>query len=932
MSEKIKLEITGMTCSACAQHVEKAVNKLPGIKNANVNLLTNRLTAEIDTDVLSSDDVIAAVEKAGYGAFPAVGSVEKVTPDRAPNNACDTGKCPVGSNAAINAATSDLKGSGIRKSVFGKLKGGNKAAATERDKNAKAMRTRLIVSLVFMVLLMYVAMGHMVGAPLPNFLTGTENAVSYAFIQLLLALPIIYVNRAYYINGYKRLFGGAPNMDTLVAIGSSASLIYGIYAIFRMSYGLGHGDTAIVERYSHELYFESAGMILALVTVGKYLETLSKRRTGDALDKLKKLAPDTAILLKNGVETEVRTSYLAVGDLVVIKAGMSIPADGKVEEGSGFADEAAISGESMPVEKLPGSEVIGGTILKSGYLKVRLFAVGEESMLQKIIALVEDAGSKKAPIQKLADKISGVFVPVVMGIAAVTFIGWAWGTGNIDDALSAAVSVLVISCPCALGLATPVAVTVGTGKGAENGILIKDGEALEKLHSVRYVVLDKTGTITKGQPEVAFVSLSDEDLGAVCALEKMSEHPLGAAVVEYYESKGAGSDTEFTDFETLPGRGVKGRTSSGCVYAVGNALLMKEQGVDETRFCDEYERVASEGKTPLLVARDGEYAGLIATSDAIKPDSAAAISALKKSGVTTVMLTGDNRRTAEAVAKAVGVDEVIAEVLPEDKAAKVAELRARGKVAMVGDGINDAPALKEADVGIAIGSGADIAVDSSDVILIKDSLTDVVNAIRLSSATIRNIKENLFWAFFYNILGIPIAAGVLYVPFNVMLSPMIGALAMSCSSLFVVCNALRLKLFKPLSFGAGSENDENETAAYSSSERSGGSVTAAEETGSRSEKALPENQAEISAENAQETPKNKTERSSDMTKFKIGIEGMACMHCVNRVEKALLSVQGVTAAEVSLENKSAIVTGGDEQSLKAAVTEAGYSVTEMTAL
>lgn len=987
MTEKLRFEITGMSCSACAQHVEKAVTKLKGVTKANVNLLTNRLTADVDSSVLGWEEIVSAVEKAGYGAFPL-----DLKTENAPENASDaeanerllTERAPLGSSgekdSSFGESTScgcsvtsgaplscSRAGEGNENQInnsLGNLKKRNgspnteiSASAVKREKAEREMKIRLIVSLVFMILLMYVAMGHMLGAPLPSFLTGVENAVSYALLQLLLAAPIIYFNRAYYINGYKRLFRGAPNMDTLVAVGSSASLVYGLYAIFRMSWGLGHGDTAIVEHYMHELYFESAGMILALVTVGKYLETKSKRRTGDALDKLKKLSPDTAIVLRNGIETEIPTRFLAVGDIVVIKAGMSVPSDGVVEEGSGFAVEAAISGESMPVEKLPGASVIGGTILKSGYLKARLTAVGAESMLQKIISLVEEAGAEKAPIQRLADKISGVFVPVVMSVALVTFIGWAWGTGNFEQALNAAVAVLVISCPCALGLATPVAVTVGTGKGAENGILIKSGEALERLHGVKYVVLDKTGTITAGEPEVSYVNLSEEDLSAVAALEKRSEHPLGEAVVGYFESNVKGALTDIADFETLPGKGVRGRTASGSVYAVGNALLMKEEGVKEELFSAELERVTGEGKTPLLVSKNGTYAGLIATSDFMKAGSAKAIRLLKKAGLVTIMLTGDNRLTAQAIAREAGVDEVIAEVLPGDKAAVVEELKKRGKVAMVGDGINDAPALKTADIGIAIGSGADIAVDSADVILIKDDLMDVVNAVRLSDKTIKNIKENLFWAFFYNVLGIPIAAGVLYVPFGIMLSPMIGALAMSCSSLFVVGNALRLKLFKPLRAGECSEENAVCSRALSASEQSDSvrspaatselsssdsSVrSAATETdpagaqGVTPEKSLSDGvtTGQRVAPNRETPEKNRLtsiktdERRQEMTKTLLKIEGMMCMHCVGRVEKALKAVEGVERVDVSLEEKSAVVTGGREEALKAAVAEAGYEVT-----
>lgn len=852
-------EITGMTCSACAAHIEKAVSKIKGVESVSVNLLANSMRARFDESLTNVADIVAAVGNAGYGAS------EKAKSDK----------------PSVSGAKDDKDGS-------------------KRARATRSMRVRLAVSLVFMAALMYVAMGHMAGAPLPGFLTGAENAVSYAFTQLLLTLPILYVNRAYYINGFKSLFKGAPNMDTLVATGSAASLVYGVYAIYKMSFALGHGDAHTAETFMHDLYFESAGMILALVTVGKYLETKSKQKTGDALAKLKKLAPATAIAIIDGAETEVPGETLRTGDEIAVKSGMSVPADAIVVSGNAFVDEAAVSGESVPVEKREGDKLIGGTILKSGYLRARVSAVGSESVLQKIIALVEEAGASKAPIAKVADKVAGVFVPVVMSIALATFIGWAAGTKDIDTAIQTAIAVLVISCPCALGLATPVAIMVGTGKGAENGILIKSGEALERLHSVKYVVLDKTGTITSGKPCVDYVSVSDEVLQAVYSLEKKSEHPLGEAVVRYGEEKGL-KELSTGDFASLPGRGVTGEVN-GKEYAVGNALLMRERGVNEEEFSRELRAVSDEGKTPLLVECDGKYLGLIAATDAIKETSAEAIGHMKRMGIKTVMLTGDNARTANAVAKTAGVDEVIAEVLPEDKERVVAKLSLQGGVAMVGDGINDAPALMRADVGIAIGSGADIAVDSADVIIVKNDLMDVVNALRLSAKTMRNIKENLFWAFFYNALGIPLAAGVLFVPFGIKLNPMIGALAMSLSSLFVVGNALRLKFFKPLPRAlSGTESAFGEKPADVSSANT---VSPAKETES-----LPE-------------------RRENNMKTELKIEGMMCMHCVRRVEQALKSVAGVEDVVVSLENKNAVITGGDVRALKKAVADAGYEATE----
>ena len=879
--KKTKFVVTGMTCSACSSHVERAVGKLDGVVRVSVNLLTGGMVAEYDEKALSPEDIVAAVEHAGYKAAPEGEEREK------------RGVAPEDERAKVRA------------------------------KESKEMRTRLIVSLVFMVVLMYVGMGHMFGAPLPSFLTGRENAVSYAFLQVLLCLPIIYVNRSYYINGFKRLFSFAPNMDSLIAVGSAASLAYGIFAIFRMSYGLGAGDFDIVDRYLNDLYFESAGMILALVTVGKYLETLSKRRTGDALSKLRGLVPKGAILLKDGEETEVDSETLSAGDLIVVKAGMAVPADAVVTEGHAFVDESAISGESVPVEKTEGGKLIGGTVNRSGHLVARVTAVGGESVLAGIIKLVEDAGAEKAPIAKIADKIAGVFVPVVMGIALIVFVGWLAGGYPFEHALTCGVSVLVISCPCALGLATPVAIMVGTGKGAESGVLFKSGEALETLHDVKFVVFDKTGTVTEGRPvvtDVTFRADAERLVATVAGIEKKSEHPLGEAVVAYAAARGV-SLPEAENFRTLPGKGVVAEVD-GVRYAVGNAALMTDEGVRPSAYDEELRRVSEEGKTPLMVAGDGKYLGLIATADRLKPHAKEAVAALSGLGVRTVMLTGDNERTARAIAKEAGIDEVFAGVLPDGKEERIAELMKQGKVAMVGDGINDAPALTRADVGIAIGSGSDIAVESADIVLIKDDPLDVVTAVRLSRRTIRNIKENLFWALIYNTLCIPIAAGALYLPLDVRLNPMIGAAAMSVSSLFVVFNALRLKFFKPTRATEGCDGAVCKT------------TLSAGASGDKGKDISPSAQTDDNSLSGDNITKNDVERSkTDMKTYVLSIEGMMCSHCTGRVEKALRGVDGVAEVAVSLEEKNAVVKAEDGVSadaLKAAVEAQDYPVTSVT--
>lgn len=871
---KGKFIVTGMTCSACSSHVEKAVSKTEGVKAVSVNLLTGTMNVEYDENATSADKIVAAVVAAGYGAF------------------ADAGAAPLAGDGAERRKTP--------------------SRADARVADSKAMRSRLMVSVVFTVLIMYVAMGHMAGAPLPSFLTGAQNAVSRALLQLLLCLPVIYVNRAYYINGFRRLFRLAPNMDTLIAVGSVASLVYGVFVIFRMSYALGVGDTAVVERYMHDLYFESAAMILTLVTVGKFLETLSKRRTGDALDKLMKLAPDTAVVLREGEETTVAVSELAAGDTIIVKAGDSVPADAVVTAGNAFLDESAVSGESVPVEKCEGDKLIGGTVNRSGYVTAKVTAVGGDSMLAKIIKLVEDAGASKAPIASAADKISGVFVPAVMAIALVTLAGWLLGGYPFEHAFTCAVSVLVISCPCALGLATPVAVMVGTGKGAECGVLFKSGEALENMHDVKVVALDKTGTVTEGIPVVSEIMTSgdvDEVLSAVAAVERRSEHPLGEAVVRYASEKGL-RERQVDNFVTLAGRGVTAFVD-GVRYAVGNAALMKEEGVEESAYRVDLEKVSSAGKTPLMIAVEGTYAGLVATADKVKPTSAQAVAELAKAGIRTVMLTGDNERTARAIAAEAGIDEVYAGILPQDKERIVGELRAYGKVAMVGDGINDAPALARADVGIAIGNGSDIAVDSADVVLVKNDLLDVVNALRLSRRTLRNIKENLFWALFYNSLCIPLAAGVLYAPLGVRLSPMIGSAAMSVSSLFVVFNALRLKFFKPV--------------------RAENACGVACATDVPTEGAGAETETDCDAEDV--PADNIITEKKDMKTYVLKVEGMMCGHCTARVEKALLAVDGVASAKASLEDGTATVIAAEDvavAALAAAVEAQDYTVVETT--
>ena len=827
---KQKFTVTGMTCSACSAHVDKAVRKLEGVSEVNVNLLGGSMTVEYDPAAESPEAIIAAVDAAGYGCA-------------LPQAAAGKGDARVDARAE---------------------------AARQMEEELSGMKRRFLVSLCFLAPLFYIAMGHMMGWPLPAFLHDSRNALAFAFLQFLLVLPILYINDKYYRVGFKTLLHGAPNMDSLIAVGSAAAVIYGIAAIFQIGYGLGHGDMERVEHWAMDLYFESAGMILTLITLGKFLETRSKGKTSQAISRLMDLAPKTAAVLRDGVETEVPVEEVAVGDLILVRPGASIP-----------------------VEKGPGDRVVSAAINKSGSFTFRATRVGGDTTLAQMIALVDEAASSKAPIAKLADKVAGVFVPVVMTIAAVTAIVWLIATGgDITRALTAGVAVLVISCPCALGLATPVAIMVGTGKGAEHGILIKSAQALEALHSIQTIVLDKTGTVTQGRPRVTDIQpaegITAEELLCVAAsLEKPSEHPLAEAIVREAEERNIPL-VPAEGFKALHGRGVQADLQ-GSAFLAGNRAMMEENGVDLGAHLAAADALAENGRTPLYFAQDGRLMGVIAVADTVKPTSAAAIAAFRDLGIDVVLLTGDNRRTADAIGRELGVNTVIAEVLPQDKERVIADLQARGKkVAMVGDGINDAPALARADVGLAIGAGTDVAIESADIVLMKSDLMDAVTAVELSKATIRNVKENLFWAFCYNSIGIPLAAGVFFPILGWQLSPMFGAAAMSLSSVSVVSNALRLKLFKP-----------KHTAPAS-----------------------PEVPAE--PETTKSTPQN--EKGVSHMEKKIMIEGMMCQHCVAHVTKALTGLPGESAT-VDLEGKCATVSGpATDEELRKAVEDAGYQV------
>lgn len=841
--------ISGMSCAACAAAVEKSVRKLPGVKRADVNLLANKLSVEIDPEVITPADIVQAVEKAGYGAEP----------------------------LDIQAVASASR---------------PKTAVNPAEAEQKEMKQRLILSVVFLIPLLYLSMGHMVGLPLPNRLHGAANAVPYAFTQFLLTLPIVAINRKFYSSGFKSLFHRAPNMDSLIAIGTSAALIYGIYAIYNIGWGLGYQDLERVERFRTDLYFESAGTILTLITVGKYLEARSKGKTSEAISKLLDLAPQSAFVIRDGVEQEIPVEQITVGDVVVVRPGQRIPADGIVLDGSSSVDQSMLTGESLPVEKKKGDPVVIATVNQTGTFTFRVEKTGADTTLAKIVALVEEANSGKAPISRLADKISAVFVPAVIGIALLTAIAWAVAGQSLEFALSAAISVLVISCPCALGLATPVAIMVGTGRGAQFGILFKSAEALEITHLVKTVVLDKTGTITEGKPRVTDVipidpSFTEGDLLSLAAsIEQRSEHPLASAILLEAEHRNL-RKSDPDHFESLSGLGIEAMIA-GAHYLAGNLKLMQERGIAVEEIIPMTEALAEEGKTPLLFAKDRQLIGIIAAADRIKPTSREAVAQLKAMGLTVIMLTGDNERTASMIQNQIHADRVIAGVLPQDKEREVRKIQAEdGKVAMIGDGINDAPALARADVGIAIGAGTDIAIESADIVLIKNDLRDAVTAIQLSRAVIRNIRQNLFWAFFYNMIGIPIAAGVFYTTFGWKLNPMFAAAAMSLSSVTVVTNALRLRSFQPKTLKVPKDHPTEQSDV----------LTVHKEEGERTMKKI------------------------------MDIKGMSCEHCKATVEKALKSIDGVSEAVVDLKAGNAEISLSkpvSDEALEKVVRDAGY--------
>ena len=862
---KEKFKVTGMTCSACSSRVEKTVCKLEGTGDVSVNLLTGSMQVDFDESKINSDEIIAAVEKAGYGAF------------------VDGGPAGIGTGYG-GAGGPGGTGAGGGNAGPGQA---SQAAADE----AKQMKMRLIWSVALLIPMMYFSMGHMLKGEHMDM----EHPLTNILAQVLFLIPIVFLNRKYFVKGFPSLFRGSPNMDSLIAIGSAAAILYGTFAIFRIVHGFETGDMALVHRYAGDIYFESAAMILTLITVGKYLETRSKGKTSQAIEKLMNLAPKTATVERDGAETEIPAAELVKGDILLVRPGESIAADGEIISGTTSIDESAITGESIPVEKQPGDRAVSATINKTGFIKVRCDKVGEDTTISQIIRLVDEASASKAPIARMADKIAGVFVPTVIGIAVIATIVWLIAGYGFEFALSIGISILVISCPCALGLATPVAIMVGTGKGAENGILIKSGEALETAHSIDTVVMDKTGTITEGKPKVTDVVTFDIEesrlMEIAAALEAGSEHPLAEAIMTYAGEKNI-APAAAENFAALFGRGVKGDIV-GTTYLAGNAALMQEQGIDLGAGSSIEARLgalADQGKTPLIFADSSRVIGIIAVADVEKESSKAAIEAFADMKIDVVMLTGDNKRTAEALRKRLQIPKVIAEVLPSDKEKHIAALQAEGhKVAMIGDGINDAPALAKADVGIAIGAGTDVAIESADAVLMRNDLLDAVTAVKLSKSVIRNIKENLFWAFFYNVIGIPVAAGIWYPMFGLKLSPMIGAAAMSLSSVCVVLNALRLRRFKV--------------------KRLSGAAAAS------------------AAETPEEIKIEETGRKEEM-KYELMIKGMMCQHCQKHMSDALNAMEGVTA-EVNLDSGIASVTSEKEISMdafEAVVKEAGYEL------
>ncbi len=898
---KQKFDVTGMSCAACSARVEKCVSKLEGVDNVAVNLLANSMVVEYDESKLDAGGISAAVEKAGYGAFP------KEAP---------------GSGGAMSGAG----GAGAAGAAGGSVN----AAAME----AKSMKHRLIASIIFFIPLFYISMGHMMGLPLPGFMSGLENAITYGMAQLVLTVILMYINRKYYESGFPAFAHKAPNMDSLIAVGSLAAVIYGIFAIIRMGHGLAIQDFDLVEKYHMDMYFESAGTILTLITVGKFLEARSKGKTTDAVSKLIDMAPDTAIVERDGGEKEVRVEEVRVGDILIVKPGSRVPVDGVIVEGESSVDESFITGESIPVDKAVGDSVTGASINKSGYFKMRAERVGADTALSKIIQLVEDAGGSKAPIAKLADKIAGVFVPVVMLIAFASAAIWLLAGYSFEFALSTGIAVLVISCPCALGLATPAAIMAGTGRGAELGVLYKNAEILEHSRSIDTVVMDKTGTLTTGQPGVTAIAAASDissvtgmkapaqgDEGAAqilltiaAAVEKQSEHPLAQAIVGQADALGLDIPAA-SGFEAVHGKGVRG-TVSGKNIIAGNSRMMKEAGIDTRSFDAAAASYAEQGATPLFFAADGRMLGVIAVADMVRPESAASVKEFSKMGIDVIMLTGDNAGTAGAIADKLGITHVRSEVLPEDKEKEVRSLMDEGRrVAMVGDGINDAPALARADVGIAIGAGTDVAIESADVVLMKSSPLDAVAAIQLSRGVIRNVKMNLFWAFFYNIIGIPVAAGILYPFLQFKLNPMIGAAAMSLSSFCVVTNALRLRFFKP---SEGVREAEKLTEAAYEGNVSHMAGTYKTEIITNESAAGGQDGMTASADAAKE---------ANLMEKVLNVEGMMCKNCVAHVEKALKGIEGVADAKADLDAKTATVTLAADVAddvLVKAVADEGY--------
>lgn len=833
-----KFDIKGMTCSACSTAVDRNVKKLEGINEVNVNLLNNSMIVKYDENVLNNETIIKKVQDAGYEAF----LVEN------------------GKKNQKNLTEENL-------------------SKTETNE----LKNRLIISFIFAIPLFYISMGHMLNWYLPHLFHGYSNAITFSFTQFLLALPIVFINIKYYKVGFKTLYKGSPNMDSLIAIGTSAAMIYGVFSIYKIGYGLGNNDIDMVIQYSHDLYFESAAIVLTLITLGKFLEARAKENTSEAINKLINLTPKTALVLRNNQEIEIPVDELVLKNIVIVKPGNIVPTDGIIIFGNSSIDESMLTGESLPISKKVGDKVIGASINKSGSFKFEVTKLGEDTVLSQIIKLIEEASSSKAPISKLADKISAIFVPTVIVISILATVTWLFLGYSFEFALSIGIAILVISCPCALGLATPTAIMVGTGKGAQNGILIKSAESLEIAHTINTVVIDKTGTITEGRTQVTDIFTSEkitqDKLLQLCAtIEKNSEHPLADAILKKAQEK----EIELlnaTDFEALNGLGIKAKVEDRVFY-IGNKKLLDSKNISLDLFYEKSEKLANEGKTPIFIADENEVLGLIAISDVVKPTSKDAILEFEKMGLEVIMLTGDNYKTANAIAKQININNVIAEVLPQDKEKEIQKLQSLGKkVAMIGDGINDAPALVRADVGIAIGAGTDIAIESANIVLVKSDLLDAVKAIQLSNAVIKNIKQNLFWAFFYNIIGIPLAAGVFYAVLGWKLSPMFAGAAMSLSSVTVVLNALRLKLFEPK---------------------------------------ISKNLLE----------QNNISKGDKMEKI-LKVDGMTCGHCKARVEKVVSAIDGVDSVEADLASKNVTVKMSkdiSEQTLSDVIVDAGYEV------